>query len=269
MNRINILFFSFIFLLLNLTGVVYGQEVREGTYVDKYKYSYPDPYQFFDIIYPDCLIKKDTGFVSFPSQDMLLREEIFNWKEGYIAYPFPEANNILYRLGNSPDEEYTVIICGPYSMLNWLGAPTKLPLTEASNHTRRYIKTAFDHTIKFYLSYMLNKDIDRISRQEVEEHVTIKSSEYAKNAYNADSIAVMDYCLPKEDNNLWGQGGKYTGGQLIIFQKQDQVDLPVIVDYGAIICLYTDKGKKGIDAYMKCLEGLIRFKDRLPGCEEF
>lgn len=78
--------------------------------------------------------------------------------------------------------------------------------------------------------------------------LTYKSSEYARNSFNADTV--ITYSL-----KMWHKyENKYTHCLVIMLQKRYRGCIP-------LYCLYTDDGAKKLDYYLKSLEKIFWYRD--------
>lgn len=105
------------------------------------------------------------------------------------------------------------------------------------------------NTIRNNLGYTLRKS--DIQKEDIEKHVTFFPPAYAKEVYNADSVATYYFWPSFEDKPY---RGKYIGAQAIMAQKRDK-------GYFVVYCFYTEKAKENLDRYLKQLEGVVRFKE--------
>ncbi|GHV18425.1 hypothetical protein FACS1894179_07590 [Bacteroidia bacterium] len=99
------------------------------------------------------------------------------------------------------------------------------------------------------LGYTLRRS--DIQKEDFDNYVGYFSPSYAKEVYNADSVATY-YFWPSFENKSYR--GKYTGSQAIMVQKRDK-------GFFIIYCFYTEKAKANLDRYLKQLEGVVRFKE--------
>lgn len=78
--------------------------------------------------------------------------------------------------------------------------------------------------------------------------LTYRSAEYAKQAFNADTV--ITYPL-----QVWkSYKGKYNHCEVVMIQKNGR-------SFVQLFCLYTDKVVSRLDSYMKQLEGMIWYRE--------